>query len=54
MYQLIIIKEDSQDLILLFKIAMGPRKNLVGIYRQLRRAPSERFACPGIVDSGRR
>jgi hypothetical protein len=46
--------EDSKDLILLVKIYMGPRKNFLGTYRQLRREPSERFASPGIVDCGRR
>jgi hypothetical protein len=35
-----------QDLIVLFKIAMGTQKNFFEIYTQFGHAPSKRFASP--------
>jgi len=38
-----------KDLILLFKIAKGTRKNFFEIHRKFGHMPSKRFACPPIV-----
>jgi len=46
MQKLIIITEESKDLILLFKIPMGTRKGLFEIYRKFGHAPSKSFASP--------
>jgi hypothetical protein len=39
--------EDSQELILLFKIPIGTWENFFEIFRQLGDAPSKRLASPG-------
>jgi hypothetical protein len=47
--QLVIINYGKlQDLILFFKIPMCKRKDFFEDYRQIRHAPSRRFASPGI------
>jgi hypothetical protein len=38
--------EDSKDLILLFKISKGMRRDFFEIYRQYVGAPPKRFASP--------
>jgi hypothetical protein len=40
--------ENSPDLYLLFKIPMGTRRGLFGIYTQFVHAPSECFASPAV------
>jgi hypothetical protein len=40
-----------EDLISLFKIPMGARKNSFDIYRQMEHGPSKRFAKPGLQQS---
>jgi len=37
-----------QDLILIFKIPMGTRKNFFEIYTQFKNAPSKRFCQPSL------
>ena len=51
MQLLIIIYGKLQDLILLFKIPLGMRKDLFNDYRHIMHAPSKRFASPGTEPS---
>ena len=45
--------ENSPDLILLFRIPMGTRKDLSGIYTQFGHAPSKGLASPAVSISSR-